>query len=467
MAGGPNSGQSRVFTIPRATDVVNAGSAAARRGYAAHGPESSRCRRREDRTKDLPLKLAKPWARAGRLAATNGKPLLTWLYALLVTLAAAAVLWLLWLILQALAPVVLVTVVGALLAVILGPLADRLQRTIRSRPVSALAVILLLIAPFVALATWLVTTVQREAQGLLDRLPQQLQTVNTLLGQWQAKLTATGIHVDLVDQANKIGSGVLQHSITVLATVATVTTDTVLVLMVAFFLIWDGRAMARSAFKLLPSTWQPTARDAARILTTVVADYVRGQFLVGAVFGLIVGASMALLGLPYAALLGFLAGLFELLPTVGPLLGAVGPVALGLAQPFPHVIWVILVLVGAQQLESNVLVPRISGGAVGLHPLTVILAVFAAWHLWGVGGALLAVPLVGVGREVMRHWWQPSISAPPQRMWPARGVGARPPSPLPGPDQPQEDTGLAPIPARPPAPPAPERRGQRVREHGR
>ena len=387
-------------------------------------------------------------------------------------LASAAVIWLGWMVLQALAPVVAVTVIGALLAVLLGPLADRIQGTIRSRPISAMAVILLLIAPFVAVAAWLVTTVQREAQGLLDRLPQQLQTFNELLGRWQGHLDASGIHIDLVGQTNKIGSAVLQHSVTVLAGAATVTTDIVLVLMVAFFLIWDGRAMARAALRLLPTRWQPTARDISRILTTVVADYVRGQFLVGTVFGLIVGASMALLGLPDSALLGFLAGLFELVPTVGPLLGAVGPVALALAQPYPHplwhVVWVVVVLIGAQQLESNVLVPRISGGAVGLHPLTVILAVFAGWHLWGLGGALLAVPVVGVGREVLRHWWQPSISAPPQRLWPARGVGARQPAGSPPEPEPEaERTDLAPVRAQPPAPPAPERRGQRARERGR
>ncbi len=407
---------------------------------------------------------------------TDQKRILTWLYALLTALAAAAVLWLAWTVFQALAPVVAVTLIGALLAILLMPLADRLQRTIRSRPVSALAVILLVLTPFVAMVAWLVTTVQREAQGLLDRLPQQFQQLYGLLNAWQARLAASGIHVDLAGEASRVGSNVLQHSISILTGLAGVTTDTVLVLMVAFFLIWDGAAMAQSGYRLLPKAWQPTAREIGRILATVVADYVRGQFIVGAVFGVIVGVCMQLLGLPDPALLGFLAGLFELLPTVGPILGAIGPVALALEQPFPHVIWVLLVLVGAQQLESNVLVPRISGGAVGLHPLTVILAVFAGWHLWGLPGGLLAVPIVGVAREVLRHWWQPAIPAPPQRMWPARGIGARP-QPRAAPPA-QELPDLTAVRAEPPAPPAvpthPQgragapaaQRGQRLRQRG-
>lgn len=402
--------------------------------------------------------------------------LLTWLLALLTILAAAAVLWLGWIIVQALAPVLTVTGLGALLAVILLPLADRLHRAIRSRPLAALAVVLVLLAPFLLLGTWLVTTVVRQAQGMLGHLPQTLAQVTTLLTATQNDIntrfgirldltsvlaggsSTSGIHLNLVRALQNAGGGVLRGSVSVLSGVATITTDTVLVLIVAFFLIWDGKAMARSIYSLFPARWQGAARDVGRILATVVADYVRGQFLVAVVFGVIVGVSMQLLGLPDAALLGFLAGLFELLPSVGPILAAVGPVLLSLSQPFPHVLWVLAVLIGAQQLESNFLVPRISGGLVGLHPLTVILAVFAGWTLDGLGGAMLAVPAVGVARELLRRWWQPAISAPRPRLWPSPGVAVRPPGVAeaaarsPAPTAP----GVTAVPAEPPLPPAPQ-----------
>jgi predicted PurR-regulated permease PerM len=409
--------------------------------------------------------------RHGGAGVTDQRRLLTWLYGLLCVLAGAAVLWLAWLVLQALAPVVVVVGVGALLATLLGPVADGLQRRIRSRPLAALAVVLLLLAPFVAVAVWLATTVQREAQQLLAGLPQQLSYLDSLLVRWQESLNAAGLKIDLAGEASRIGTTVLQHALGVFAGIATVTTDAVLALIVAFFLILDGEAMAQALWRLLPARWLPAVRDVARILSGVVAEYVRGQFVVGAVFGVLVGVSMQLLGLPDAALLGFLAGLFELLPTVGPLLAGVGPVVLALEQPFPRVLWVLAVLVAAQQLESNVLVPRISGGAVGLHPLTVIIAVFAGWHLGGLGGALLAVPAVGVAREVLRRWWQPAIPAPRTGIWPARGAAARrAEGPSPGAEEgPAAGSGgLSPVRAEPPPPPAPTaKRGQRARQPGR
>jgi predicted PurR-regulated permease PerM len=339
--------------------------------------------------------------------------LLTWLLSLLTVLAGAAVLWLLWRVLRALGPLVTVTAVGVLLAVLLHPLADRVQRAVRSRALSALAVVLLVLAPFVVFAAWLATTVAGEAQGLLSRLPAQLAYASALLAEWQHGLSRLGVKVDLVGELSQASGSVLRHAITILSGAATVTADTVLALIVAFFLIWDGPAVVRSIQNVLPRTWRPVVTDVGRILAAAVAGYVRGQVVVAALFGLLIGASMAALGLPDPVLLGFLAGLFELLPTVGPFLAAAGPVGLALAQPFPHVLWVLLVFVAAQQLESNVLVPRISGGAVGLHPLTVILAVFGGWRLGGLAGAFLAVPVVAVGRDLRRRWWQPATPPPP------------------------------------------------------
>ena len=105
---------------------------------------------------------------------------------------------------------------------------------------------------------------------------------------------------------------------------------------------------------------------------------------------------MALLGLPYALVLGVLAGLFELVPMFGPILSVIPAVLVALFMPFPTVIWVVLYFVGIQQLENNVLAPRISGHAVGLHPLGAMFALLVGFQLAGLLGGLFAVPLAGV-----------------------------------------------------------------------
>ncbi len=370
-------------------------------------------------------------------------------------------LWLIWHVLRALAPVVIVAGSGAIIAALLGPWADRIQRGIRWRPLAALAVVLLLLAPFVAVVFWVTLIVEREANHLQGALPGQLAYFNAVFASWQADLGRAGIHVDLSSTVANAAGTLLRHGLGIVTTAASATTDAVLALVVAFFLIVDGGAMGREAYRVLPGPWQAGAREVGRILGTVFAEYVRAQVIVGAVFGTLIGLSMALLGMPYPALLGLMAGVLELVPSIGPVLSGVAPVGIALAQPFPHVIWVLLVFIAAQQLESNVLVPRISGSMVGLHPLTVILAVFAGWTVGGFGGALIAVPAVATGREIMRRWWEPALAAPSRR-WaaPARGTEAAAPRISQAPGVPE----LTAVRAEPPPPPAkPVRARQRAR----
>jgi predicted PurR-regulated permease PerM len=114
------------------------------------------------------------------------------------------------------------------------------------------------------------------------------------------------------------------------------------------------------------------------------------------IIGLMGAVGAMIFGLPYPLIIGVVAGVTELIPMVGPVLGAVLPVMLALLQPFPTVLWVVLYVVMVQQLENNLLVPRVSGEAVGLHPLAAMLALMAGLELAGLLGGLFAVPVAGV-----------------------------------------------------------------------
>jgi predicted PurR-regulated permease PerM len=127
---------------------------------------------------------------------------------------------------------------------------------------------------------------------------------------------------------------------------------------------------------------------------------------------------MALLGLPYAIVLGVLAGLFELVPMFGPILSAVPAVIVALFLPFPTVVWVLLFFLVIQQVENNILVPRISGHAVGLHPLGAMFALLAGFQLAGVLGGLFAVPFAGVVWVLMSAAYRNAVAREePVRRW--------------------------------------------------
>jgi len=134
--------------------------------------------------------------------------------------------------------------------------------------------------------------------------------------------------------------------------------------------------------------------------------------------GVATGLGMAVLGLPYAVVLGVLAGLFELIPMFGPILSAVPAVLVAMFLPFPTVIWVLLFFLVLQQVENNVLAPRISGHAVGLHPLGAMFALLAGFQLVGLLGGLFAVPVAGVVWVLITAGYRNAMAPPPPvRNW--------------------------------------------------
>jgi predicted PurR-regulated permease PerM len=105
-------------------------------------------------------------------------------------------------------------------------------------------------------------------------------------------------------------------------------------------------------------------------------------------------------------LIGILAFLFELIPMVGPILASMPAVMISLTQPLPLVFYVIAFFVVMQVVENNVLAPRITGGAVGLHPVAALLAIVVGADLGGIVGALFAVPIAGVASVLIAAAWK-------------------------------------------------------------
>ena len=181
-----------------------------------------------------------------------------------------------------------------------------------------------------------------------------------------------------------------------LAEVGGIILDIVLALVISLYLLVDGPRFRERSLAIIPGQYRAKALFLQDNASRVLGGYLRGQLTLALIIGLLAGVGTALLGLPYAVVLGVLAGLFELVPMFGPILSVVPAVLVALFMPFPTVVWVVLFFLAIQQLENNVLAPRISGHAVGLHPLGAMFALLAGFQLAGLLGGLFAVPLAGV-----------------------------------------------------------------------
>ncbi len=172
----------------------------------------------------------------------------------------------------------------------------------------------------------------------------------------------------------------------------------------AFYLLRDHQAMRERCLRYVPAQYRGDVQNMARSVNKALSGFFRGQILVSIFVGLFVYGGLHLLGIPYALFIGLTAGLFDIIPYLGPVLGFLPAAAFALLKSPLTVLWVLLIFVAANQIENGIISPKIIGDRVGLHPLVVIFAVLVGGDLLGITGMLLAVPVAASIRVVLDYF---------------------------------------------------------------
>lgn len=166
--------------------------------------------------------------------------------------------------------------------------------------------------------------------------------------------------------------------------------------LLTYYWMTEGPRILQSLLLFL----QPDQRLRAQAVITEIENKVR-QYLVGQAIlciaiGLVATISYLIIGLPNAIVLGLLAGFFEAVPMVGPLIGALPAGVIALSQSPVQLVWVLIATVVMQQLENNLLVPRVMNKVVGINPFVSLLSIATFSSLYGIAGALMAIPLAAI-----------------------------------------------------------------------
>ena len=165
-------------------------------------------------------------------------------------------------------------------------------------------------------------------------------------------------------------------------------------IVLALYLTIDGERIRRYAIDLLPFGRHEQALMLSNRIGSRLGAWARGEAALAAIIGGMTWVGASLIGLPYVAALAFIAGIGELVPNVGPIVAAIPLIAVGLLSSPAQGLLALILTVVVQQLENNLIVPRVMSQAVDLHPVVVMLAILAGGELLGIPGALMAVPLV-------------------------------------------------------------------------
>lgn len=316
-----------------------------------------------------------------------------------------------WLLKPVLAPFVL----AALFAYLGDPIADRLEKRM-PRAVAVSLVFLVMIVVVVAIMLVLVPFIERQISNFLAQLPTWIDWFQTRAAPWLE--AHFGISTDVLDTQQVIG--VLQNNwkeaggfaTTVIAkvsksglTIVGWALNIVMIPVVAFYLLRDWDIMVDRIHALVPRSIEPVVTRLARESDEVLGAFLRGQLSVMVVLGVIYGVGLWMVGISVGPLIGMIAGLISFVPYLGAITGVLMGIIAALVQyqDWQHVAYVAIVFAVGQTLEGYVLVPRLVGEKIGLHPVAVIFAVLAGGELFGFVGVLLALPVASVVMVLLRY----------------------------------------------------------------
>lgn len=329
-------------------------------------------------------------------------------------------------------------VIAAILAYLLNPIIVQLdKRTALKRSSGILIAYLLLaitvIGGFIALGF----AAFEQINSLIEQVPMFIEDITAAIEEFTARtvpirfgpfdLDPGMINIDLIQQQI---IGLVEPAVSqggqIFTDVATATISTLgnlfFIFVISIYLAIEipqlGEHVAGMA--QLPGY----RRDAERLLREfgrIWSAYLRGQVILGLVIFLVVWLGLALLGVQNSLALGLLSGLLEFIPVLGPIIGAGAAIIVALFQPdtlgqlanwqYAGVVLIFMLIV--QQLENNILVPRIVGESLDLHPLIVIIGVFMGSSLAGILGAILAAPVVATLKLISFYAWRKMFDQPP------------------------------------------------------
>ena len=296
-------------------------------------------------------------------------------------------------------------VAGMAVAYLLDPVCDRLEKIGFSRlwaTVTILVVFLLLLLLFFVL---LLPVLGNQLILFIDRFPELVQNLHKLLTDLLGSRLADLAGISLADLQSNLSNlmsqgagfiGRLAQSIwSGGQALLSVLSLFVITPVVAFYLLLDWDRMVARIDSWLPREHLEEIRGLARQMDEAVAGFVRGQLSVCVLLGAFYAISLALAGLNFGLLIGLGAGLISFIPFVGAGLGLIVSVGVALVQFWPD--WPMILLIAAifavgQFLEGNILQPKLVGDSTGLHPVTLMFALFAFGNLFGFVGMLIAVP---------------------------------------------------------------------------
>lgn len=314
---------------------------------------------------------------------------------------------------------ILVVIVAVLLAFALTP-AVKLLQCIMPRMLAVIMVYLVVLGGL----SFLFYVIISATIGQLFTLAGNIQTLLTPQGRSQLapivqffnRFGITTIQLErFVQLAEEQATGVTNGVLPLISGIADFILNAIIVAVLSIYLVFDGSRAVEWLRQNAPILHRERTHFFLDTLERVMGGYIRGQLIMSSTIGLLVGIGMALLGVPYAVLLGVVSFILEFVPIIGTIISGMLCVLIAFSKGWVIALLVLIYFVIVHVIEGDILAPRIVGKAVGVHPAVSLFALLAGAELFGIWGAVLGSPLAGLIQAVLVAVWQDWRASHPEQ----------------------------------------------------
>ncbi|HSK75327.1 MAG TPA: AI-2E family transporter [Thermoanaerobaculia bacterium] len=299
--------------------------------------------------------------------------------------------------------ILLLLFAGVLLALLLSRLTEAVEKhTPLPRGAAYAAVLLLLTGVIVGVGWLLAPNVSQQVDELTERLPQAIDKLSERIQEhrWARELLD---QVPDREQLHDAGPQVLQQAGSVLSSAVGMIGAAVVVLATGLYLAAQLDLYRRGLLRLVPKSRRPRANEILQEVMQTLQNWLGAQFVSMAVIGVLTALGLWLLGVPLALTLGILAALLQFIPNFGPILSALPAVLLALMESPRLALWVILLYLGIQAVESYLITPLVQRRLASLPPVLVIVSQILGGVLFGFLGFALATPLLALALVLVKR----------------------------------------------------------------
>ncbi len=298
-----------------------------------------------------------------------------------------------------------------LLAYLLSPFVEALEKRKVPRTLAILIIYSLFIAGLIMAGVYGIPAIVNEVNVLIKQLPSLTEQVQSFISGAQEQFDLFNLPPTVTEtlQSNllklqgyldRLLNAIPQFIVDLFGRMVAI----ILIPILSFYMLKDIELIKKSLLNLAPGGHRGRIIALFSRIDDKLGAWIRGQLTVGFIVGFLTFIGLEIVGMDFALVLGLLVGITNIIPYFGPIIGAIPALFLALLRSPLMLLKVLIVQVVAQQLESNLITPQVLGRQLGLHPLLIIFALLLGAQFGGIAGLLFAVPVTAVLREVIAFW---------------------------------------------------------------